>query len=250
MSAPEEPLAVAVGELRRQLAHLERLAADAMGARRKDPPAARAEPRWPVTAAVAVAVALQVSLPGRELLGPGPLLPALEAVLGLVLLAANPRRVDRRETWLRATSVALVALTSLANAYSDGVLLHALLATHNQLTAAELLGQGGSIYLTNIIVFALWYWEWDAGGPVARLHAERPYPDFLFPQMSVRELSPPGWRPRFPDYMYLSFTNATAFSPTDVMPLAHWSKLLMALQSSIALVTMGLVIARAVNIFP
>ncbi|HLI00989.1 MAG TPA: hypothetical protein VKV06_09400, partial [Acidimicrobiales bacterium] len=114
--------------------------------------------------------------------------------------------------------------------------------------AGPLLSTGASIYLTNIIVFALWYWEWDRGGPVARLHGERSYPDFLFPQMSTPHLTVPDWRPTFFDYLYTSYTNATAFSPTDTMPLARWAKALMLFQSAIALSIVALVIARAINI--
>jgi uncharacterized membrane protein len=104
------------------------------------------------------------------------------------------------------------------------------------------------VYVTNIIVFALWYWEWDCGGPVARAQALRAYPDFLFPQMTQLDLAPPTWRPNFFDYFYVSFTNATAFSPTDTMPLSRWAKMLMLLQSAVALLTVAFVVARAVNI--
>jgi uncharacterized membrane protein len=97
-------------------------------------------------------------------------------------------------------------------------------------------------------VFALWYWELDRGGPAARATAPRPYPDFLFPQMQSPELAPDNWEPSFTDYLYVSFTNATAFSPTDVMPLSRWAKLTMMLHSMVSVVTVALVIARAVNI--
>jgi uncharacterized membrane protein len=99
-----------------------------------------------------------------------------------------------------------------------------------------------------VIIFALWYWEFDRGGPVSRAHAHRPYPDFLFPQMSTPDMAPSEWEPRFVDYLYLSFTNATAFSPTDVMPLSRWAKLTMLAQSAVSLITVALVIARAVNV--
>ncbi len=114
--------------------------------------------------------------------------------------------------------------------------------------ALVLLLSGASIWATNVIAFALWYWEFDRGGPVSRLEGRSPYPDFMFPQMTAMELTPPGWGPRFIDYLYLSFTNATAFSPTDVMPLARWSKLTMLVQSAVSLALGALVIARAVNI--
>jgi uncharacterized membrane protein len=101
-----------------------------------------------------------------------------------------------------------------------------------------------------VIAFALWYWEFDRGGPVSRLQGVREFPDLLFTQMSEPELTPPGWGPRFVDYLYFSFTNATAFSPTDVLPLARWAKLTMLVQSALSLVLGVLVIARAVNILP
>ena len=114
--------------------------------------------------------------------------------------------------------------------------------------AGPLLVTGGAIWLTNIIVFGLWYWEFDRGGPVARAHGTRPYPDFQFVQMTSPELAPPDWEPAFADYLYLAFTNASAFSPTDVMPLSRWAKLAMTLQSVISIVTVALIVARAVNI--
>ena len=99
-----------------------------------------------------------------------------------------------------------------------------------------------------MIVFGLWYWEFDRGGPVARALGINPYPDFQFPQMTSPEMAPPHWEPQFADYLYLAFTNAAAFSPTDVMPLSRWAKLAMTLQSAISIVTVALVVARAVNI--
>jgi hypothetical protein len=142
----------------------------------------------------------------------------------------------------------LIATLSLANEWSAALLIHALVTGTFASSAAVLLGSGAAIYITNIIVFGLWYWELDRGGPVARAHATRPYPDFLFAQMTSPDLAPPDWTTRFFDYVWLSFTNATAFSPTDVMPLSRWAKQLMMIQSAVSLVTVGLVIARAVNI--
>ena len=114
--------------------------------------------------------------------------------------------------------------------------------------AGSLLFNGGAVWLTNVIVFALWYWEADRGGPAARANARHEYPDFLFAQMTAPEMAPRDWEPRFLDYLYLSFTNATAFSPTDTLPLSRWAKLTMMAQSAVSLVTVALVIARAVNI--
>lgn len=209
---------------------------------------ATGEERWPAALAIGVAVALQFLLPGRLVIGPRFLLPALESVLALFLLAANPRQVDRRSRGLRGASVVLIALTTLVNAWSSVELVRELIGG-SPTGATSLLATGASIYLTNIIVFSLWYWEWDRGGPVARAHGDRPYPDLLFPQMAGAHLAPPEWRPTFVDYLYVSYTNATAFSPTDTMPMSRWTKLLFLVQSAIALAVAALVIARAVNIF-
>jgi len=110
-----------------------------------------------------------------------------------------------------------------------------------------LLLTGGAIWLTNVIAFGVWYWELDRGGPAARAHATRQHPDFLFAQMQTPELAPDDWEPAFVDYLYVSFTNAAAFSPTDVLPLSRWAKLTMLVQSAVSLSTVALVVARAVN---
>ncbi|CAB5241023.1 unannotated protein [freshwater metagenome] len=114
--------------------------------------------------------------------------------------------------------------------------------------ASQLLWSGGSIWLTNIVIFSLWYWDLDRGGPGARAQGLKEVPDFLFPQMSDEKYAAPGWHPTFFDYVYVSITNASAFSPTDAMPLTKWAKALMLTQSLTSLLIVGLVIARAVNI--
>lgn len=205
------------------------------------------EPRWPVSLGILVAIAMQLALPNRFATHPRWLLPVLEAALLVGLVAANPRRVDKELPQLRAASVLLIAVMSLANAWS-AVRLVVDLVRAGHTTAGQLLLSGADIWLTNVIVFTLWYWELDRGGPVARAHAPREHPDFLFAQMDSPELAPPDWEPGFVDYMYLSFTNATAFSPTDVLPLSRWAKLTMMVQSAVSVVTVALVIARAVNI--
>jgi hypothetical protein len=207
------------------------------------------ERRWPASAAVLCAVALQLSLPSRLAMPPRYLLPALETLLLVGLTAVDPGRIDRRDNHLRITSIALIGAVMVANIWSAARLVTALVEGQAIVdSAARLLVNGGSIYLTNIIAFGLWYWELDRDGPAARTHGVECYPDFLFPQMANPELAPREWEPMFFDYFYVSFTNATAFSPTDVMPLTHWAKLAMTLQSSVALVTVGLVIARAINV--
>ena len=208
------------------------------------------EPRWAVSVAIAVAIILQPVSGRLALVHPSWLLPTLEALLGVGLIIANPRRINRQSMVLRYTSLALIALISLANAYSAARLIVEIVHGHNSSTshATTLLVTGGGIWLTNVIAFALWSWEFDRGGPVSRALAIKPYPDFEFPQMTSPELAPPSWEPMFGDYFYLAFTNATAFSPTDVMPLSRWAKMLMLVQSAVSLLLAALVIARAVNI--
>lgn len=208
------------------------------------------EPRWPVSIAVLVMIALQFGLPSELHLGPVWAVPAVELALLVTLVAANPGRIDREHPALRALGIALIVVATIANADSVLHLVTGLVGGTFGSKANPLLLDGASIWLTNVIVFALWYWESDRGGPSARAHARVRYPDFLFPQMSDRGNSDPEWEPGFVDYLYVSFTNATAFSPTDTMPLSRWAKLAMLLQSSVSLVTVALVIARAVNILP
>jgi uncharacterized membrane protein len=206
------------------------------------------EPRWPVTIGMLAAIALQIALRPRLAPHPRLLLPAVEGVLLLVLVIGNPHRIDKDVQFLRSASIALVAAMSLANAWSALRLIYELVEGRAGEDAAPILLSGAAVWLTNVIAFALWYWELDRGGPVARSQARHPYPDFLFAQMQSPELAPENWRPGFVDYLFLSFTNATAFSPTDVMPLSRWAKLAMLMQTVISLVTVALVIARAVNI--
>ncbi len=207
------------------------------------------EHRLPVTVAIVAAMAMQLALPERLSLGPSWLLPALESVLLVLLIVANPVRLRRHSRWVRTASLVLVAAITLSNVTSAVVFVTEILyGRHNTTHASNLLAVGAEIYLTNIIAFALWYWELDRGGPFLRAQGTPAHPDLLFPQMTMPELTPDDWHPRFGDYLYVSFTNATAFSPTDTLPLRRWTKLLMALQSGVALVIIGLVIARAVNI--
>ena len=207
------------------------------------------EPRWQVAACTAVAIGLQVAVPGRlAVLRPVWVLPALQGVLLLALVLANPHRIDRQSRVLRMMGLALATLISFANAWSVVSLAEGLVRGTEGENAGPLLVTGGAIWLTNVIVFALWYWEFDRGGPVARALGTDPYPDFLFVQMTSPQLAPPDWEPAFADYLYLAFTNAAAFSPTDVMPLSRWAKLAMTVQSAISILTVALIVARAVNI--
>ena len=210
----------------------------------------RGEKRWPVSVSVVVTIVLQLLLPDQLSLRPLPafLLPVLEGALLVGLAIANPVRIERRSVFVRWTSLIVVLLVTAANAGSAVLLIREILTGNAGSSAGPLLASGAAIWVTNVIAFGLWYWEFDRGGPVHRAHGTFQYPDFLFPQMTVDELTPPDWEPRYIDYLYLSFTNATAFSPTDVMPMARWAKLTMAVQSAVSLGLGALVIARAVNI--
>ena len=208
----------------------------------------RVESRIPVTVTMAVAIALVSVLPTRVANHPRWLVPGLASVLLLVVLVVNPMRVDANSRRLRPVAFALLAVISIGNAISAGRLIVDLVNASGIRTPETLLLTGAAIWTTNMIVFAVWYWEFDRGGPAQRALGTDPYPDFLFPQMTSPDFAPPGWEPHFLDYLYLSFTNATAFSPTDVMPLAQWAKLTMLGQSAVSLTTVALVIARAVNI--
>jgi uncharacterized membrane protein len=172
----------------------------------------------------------------------------LAGLLLIGVFVAKSARLERRTRVLRIVSLSLIAVMSLANAASAGRLIVDLVRGEGIRDPAELLLTGAAIWFTNVIVFGLWYWEFDRGGPVERAAGSSPYPDFLFPQMTSPELAPPDWEPGFVDYLYVSFTNATAFSPTDVMPMTRWAKLTMLAQAAISVVTVALVIARAVNI--
>jgi hypothetical protein len=207
------------------------------------------ERRWPALVAVMAAIALQLVLPQRVIRGMGGrwLIPALEAAFLLVLLIANPGRISEEESRLRVLGVSLIAVISVANLINLLELIHALLYIPKAAAGRPLIYASLPIWLTNVIVFGLWYWELDRGGPAERQLPNHPRPDFLFPQMSTPGSSP-DWVPTFLDYLYTSFTNATAFSPTDTMPLTAWAKLLMSMQALASLVTVAVVVSRAVNI--
>ena len=208
----------------------------------------RGEPRWIVSLAVAGAIALQLALPRKLALPPTWLLPAAGLGLLIGLLAVNPNRIDRRSRVVRSMSIGLTIVLSLANAASAARLIANVVNGHMGTKATPLLWSGASIWSTNVIVFSLWFWELDRGGPADRAHGVHHYPDFLFPQMTAPEFAPADWEPQYIDYLYLSFTNATAFSPTDVLPMVRWAKMTMLLQSAVSLSTVALVIARAINI--
>jgi len=212
------------------------------------------ESRWPIALAVSAFIAISVILrlvePDRESLGPSWLVPGIEIAMLAALIAADPAHVTARARWLRRLSIGLILSLTVVAVVSTAILITDLIRG-GEVTeeASPLLASGAVIWLGNALVFALLYWQFDSGGPLSRFRGEREYPDFAFTQQQSPELAPPGWRPTFTDYLILGITTNTAFSPTDVLPMARWAKLVMALQSLIALTVIGLVIARAVNVF-
>jgi uncharacterized membrane protein len=171
----------------------------------------------------------------------------MEGALLVGMIVVTPNQVEDEHPRRRRIALGLTAFVSGANIYSLGALTHYLL--HNNVNnGRELVVSGVLIWLTNFLIFALWYWEMDRGGPGRRAAGHDLAPDFLFPQMSDDRIEPRDWRPKFIDYLYVSLTNATAFSPTDTMPLTPMAKSIMGVQSLVSLVTIGLIVSRAVNI--
>jgi uncharacterized membrane protein len=212
------------------------------------PPPPASEPIWPVQGALVLAIGLQFTLPERLVVGPIWLVPSLEGLLLVGLAIASPKQLEREHTRRRALALGLVALVSAANVFSLYELTHHLLHSKHPVEGRQLIFAGTLIWLTNFVIFALWYWELDRGGPGKRAEGQDEAPDFLFPQMTDDRIEPLHWRPKFIDYVYVSLTNATAFSPTDTMPLTPMAKSVMGVQSLVSLVTIGLIISRAVNI--
>jgi len=216
------------------------------------------ESRWEAGPAIVLVIALQlllaiVSQTQHWRLWNLPwwvwLIPIVPEIVLLLLLAwERPRRMLEQSGHRRTAALAQLGLISLTNA----LLLVAVLGSLIQGTeksGAQLLTKAMIVWGSNVITFGLWFWEFDRGGPVRRLRPDPPLPDFEFPQLDSPDLAPPGWRPHFVDYLYVSFTNSIAFSPTDTLPLSRWAKLLMLSESAISSVTVLLVAARAVNIF-
>jgi len=213
------------------------------------PEAVRGEARWPMAAAVLVALLMTLIRPRALEIVPRGFLPVVLLVLLGVLIARDPGRIDRRSRGLRVVSMVVVGLLALDAIVATGHLIAVLIEGGKTTSSAgTLLAAGGIVWVSNVIVFSLLYWELDTGGAAARAHKPARHPDFAFPQQLSPEIAPPGWRPQFVDYLYLGVTCSTAFSPTDVMPLTPWAKLTMACQSMISLVVVGLVIARAINV--
>jgi uncharacterized membrane protein len=209
----------------------------------------KGERRWPVALAIAVLIAIPFLLPKHVF--PVALLAAspIEIALLTAIVIADPGRIDRRSQLLRGLSIvltmllaviALVATVWLVVELTDG-------APHLK-DPSTLLRSGALVWIDVNLTFALLYWELDGGGAAERSHEPPEHPDLAFPEHMSPQLAPPAWRPIFVDYFYLAFTNATAFSPTDVMPLARWAKMVMVAQAMLSIVILSLVIANAVNI--
>jgi hypothetical protein len=207
---------------------------------------------------VVAAIALYALLPEQLIVGPRLVIPALEVMLLAALIIVNPRRMTRDNVWVRAVALSLVALIAIANATALVLLLRQLVTTGNS-RAVELLVAAGQVWLTNVIVYGLAFWELDRGGPVARTHLPRhelAQADFRFPQdedhdtvdeVQVGSSKVSDWVPAIVDYLYVSLSNSSAFSPTDTMPLSTRAKILMGIESTSALVISVLVIAKGVG---
>ena len=216
------------------------------------------ESRWEAAPAVLVVVGLQillamVSRQGHWRLWRLPWWIWLSTVgPELVLLAPLafqwPRRQLEQLGKRRMVAISLLAVVSVGNAIVLVALVGSVLSGE-ETSGPELLLKAVTVWSTNVIVFGVWYWGLDRGGPILRRTPNPPNPDFQFPQLENPKLAAPGWHPRLLDYIYVSFTNSIAFSPTDAMPLTRRAKLLMLIESSVSAITVLLVAARSVNIF-
>jgi uncharacterized membrane protein len=205
------------------------------------------DPYWPAQLAIALIIAVQLTLTDQVSVGPRWLAPVAETVLLIVLVWVTPARATKHTPGRRELALGVIGLVSVINVISLVLLVNYLVAGGNA-GGESLILSGTKLLLTNVLLFAVWFWELDRGGPVVRFNDSSALPDFLFPQMDDPQFAPEGWRPGFGDYLYTSLTNATAFSPTDTMPLTHMAKAIMAIESVTSLATIGLVLARAVNI--
>lgn len=200
--------------------------------------------------AVVAAMVLWFLLPSAFVFDSFWVFPLVQVVLLVAVVVADPGRIDRRGRTARWLSIALVSVLALGALWTTVELISDLIHGGPETNSAGALLQAGAVvWVSNNIAFALLYWELDGGGAVARAYRSKGRPDLAFPQQLNPGLGWQDWRPRFIDYLYLGFTNAMAFSPTDVMPLVPWAKIAMTVQSLISLVILGLVIARAANIF-
>lgn len=208
---------------------------------------ARGDPRWPAVLTILAITGLYATLPERLTPGPSWLL-----VIGVAILlpsAIFSHRIGR--TRLNSQfGIALLGVITIAVIWSLAMLIAGLPGKRE--APQELLRSAVALWISNVLLFASWYWRLDAGGPHARyLRASHTEGAFLFPQMTLppeSKLAQRHWKPGFVDYLFLAFNTSTAFSPTDVPVLSRWAKLLMMVQSSVSLSTIAILAARAINI--
>ena len=207
-----------------------------------------AESRWPAFAAAVVIVVGQSLLASRMQLQPVWLLPSIAATLlvasvGFYISPSKPGRLAR------LVSVGLASVLVIAN-IGIFIVLARDVFLGSSLTPPDLLASGAALWVVNVLVFAIVYWELDGGGPEARLERRHDFPDLVFPQQQAdqEKLTNAGWEPSFGDYLYVALTNGTAFSPTDAMPYTKRAKLVMGVQGLLSFAIAAIVVARAVNI--
>jgi hypothetical protein len=202
------------------------------------------EPRWPAFVAMVADACIYLALPERLSVGPRWLLLGIILVLLIPIVFTYQRGqydITRTLTFVANGAITLALISSL-------VLLVQGLPYHSD-APGKLLRSAGALWITNVLVFALWYWKLDAGGPLGRDRANGVRnSSFLFPQMMQPEPAKRSWSPNFLDYLFLAFNTSTAFSPTDTAVLSRWAKLLMMAQALISLSIIALLAARAVNI--
>lgn len=203
-----------------------------------------------MAAAVLVAVVLQSTAPENGRLVPWWIVPAIELLLLAAAMIRDPGRIDQRGPGSRRATIALAAVMTIATVAGVIVLIVDILNTRLIVTPNSILGRGAALWVTNVIAFSFWYWLFDRGGPAERAAESGIAPSFAFPENATPELVGDRWRPLYHDYLYLAFTNATAFSPTDTLPLKAWAKMTMMAESVISFVAAILVIARAIGALP
>ncbi|HTH51382.1 MAG TPA: hypothetical protein VL501_05590 [Pyrinomonadaceae bacterium] len=208
------------------------------------------EPRWPAIAAVLAVAGLYFALPEELIVGPRWVFPVLVVLLLIPTAITHARAMHAMNRYLGFSVQGLLTVAMIASV----VLLIRELIVRSDKHGPWLLVSAGCLWATNVLVFTLWYWRLDAGGPHSRdKRLEHTDGSFLFPQMTmpadVKEAAgETNWSPNFFDYLFLAFNTSTAFSPTDVPVLARWAKILMMVQSIISLTVLALLAARAVNI--
>jgi len=206
------------------------------------------ETRFTSALTVVAVIVLQLLLPDRVTIGSRWFIPSIEAAMLVALLIVSPNKLDAEARNVRVIALGLVAILIAANGSTLGLLIHQLLQSGQTVVGRTLIYSAAAVWANNVVAFGILYWEIDRGGPVKRCTPDHDEPDLLFPQMSSPTSTVKRWTPRFFDYLYVSLTNSTAFSPTDALPLTHRAKGLMAVQSLASFGTIVIVGARAVNI--